>query len=137
MQLTEGEVLASWESSQMSALGTRTGTDWMGERVVGGRGHSLNSAIFWKSSLGLEGTTPLVFIFQHGQEETDRPPAHTEGCACLRMHMAEEVAHQDPPLLQIPNDATHRRHSPTLQLPTARPSVVAHDKVGFEQRYTL
>lgn len=51
--------------------------------------------------------------------------------------MAEEVAHQDSLLLQIPNDATHRRHSPTLQLPTARPSVVAHDKVGFEQRYTL
>lgn len=51
--------------------------------------------------------------------------------------MAEEAAHQDPLLLQIPNAATHQGHSPTLQLPTARPSVVAHDKVGFEQRYTL
>lgn len=96
MQLTEGKVLASWQSSQMSALGTKIGTDWMGERVVGGRGHSLDSAIFWKSSLGLEGTPALVFIFQLDQEETDGPLAHTKGCTCLRMPMAEEVAPSGP-----------------------------------------
>lgn len=47
--------------------------------------------------------------------------------------MAEEVAHQDPPLLQIPNDATHRGHSPTLQLPTARPSVITMTKWGLNK----